>query len=137
MEPVLMDRGREPDRIKEGVAGKIKERAPDRAKAGAPDRVKEGAPGRVKEGAPGRVKEGAPGRVKEGAPGRVKEGTRRDNTNNKKEVSVHRAPHLRRSRALEVRTVRLRARRLASTAPCKRLRCEGLEFLGRFNPVNK
>jgi enolase len=37
------------------------------------------------------------------------------------EVSVHRAPHLLCSRALEVRRVRLRARRLASAAPCKRL----------------
>ena len=51
-------------------------------------------------------------------------------------VSVHRAPHLRRSRALEVRTVRLRARRLAATAPCKRLLFSGLNYTGQINPVN-
>jgi hypothetical protein len=51
-------------------------------------------------------------------------------------VSVHRAPHLRRSRALEVRTVRLRARRLAPTAPCKRLLFKGLNYTDQINPVN-
>jgi hypothetical protein len=51
-------------------------------------------------------------------------------------VSVHRAPHPRRSRALEVRTVRLCARRLAATAPCKRLLFNGLSYTGQINPVN-
>jgi hypothetical protein len=37
-------------------------------------------------------------------------------------VSVRRAPQLRRFRAFEGRIVRLHARRLASTAPCERLR---------------
>ena len=36
-------------------------------------------------------------------------------------VSAHRAPHLLCWRALEVQGVRLRARRLASAAPCERL----------------
>ena len=36
-------------------------------------------------------------------------------------VSVHRVPHLLCWRALEVQGVRLRTRRLASVAPCKRL----------------
>ncbi len=36
-------------------------------------------------------------------------------------VIVHRTPHLLCSRALEVRRVRLRARRRTSEAPCKRL----------------
>jgi hypothetical protein len=38
---------------------------------------------------------------------------------------------------LKYALVRLHARRLASTAPCKRLQCGGVEFFGRFNPVNK
>ena len=52
------------------------------------------------------------------------------------EVSVHRAPHLLRYRALEVRPVRLRARSLASAAPCKRLLGKGLAHMGRFTPEN-
>jgi hypothetical protein len=51
-------------------------------------------------------------------------------------VSVHRAPHLLRYRALEVRTVRLRARRLAATAPCKRLLFNELNYTAQINPVN-
>ena len=39
----------------------------------------------------------------------------------RKYVSVHRAPYLLCCRALEVQGVRLRALRLASAAPCKRL----------------
>jgi len=41
-------------------------------------------------------------------------------------VSVHRAPHLLCCLALEVQGVRLRTRRLASAAPCKRLQFGGL-----------
>ena len=52
-------------------------------------------------------------------------------------VSVHRAPHLLRYRALEVPIVRLRARSLAYAAPCKRLPCWAFEFFERFNPVNR
>jgi hypothetical protein len=51
-------------------------------------------------------------------------------------VSVHRTPHLRRSRALEVRTVCLCARRLAATAPCKRLLSNGLNYTDQINPAN-
>ena len=52
-------------------------------------------------------------------------------------VSVHRAPHLLRSRALEVPQVRLHARRLAATAPCKRLQIGGRNEIDRFTPVNE
>ena len=51
-------------------------------------------------------------------------------------VSVHRAPHLLRYRALEVRPVRLRARSLASAAPCKRLLGKDIAHMGHFIPVN-
>ncbi|MDA3894606.1 MAG: hypothetical protein PF482_00510, partial [Desulfobacteraceae bacterium] len=47
-----------------------------------------------------------------------------------------RAPHLLCSRALEVRRVRLRARRLASAAPCKRLQNNSLRKIDNFDPVN-
>jgi len=53
-----------------------------------------------------------------------------------KDVSVHRAPHLLCSRALEVRRVRLRARRLASAAPCKRLQVKDIRKIDDFDPVN-
>jgi hypothetical protein len=51
-------------------------------------------------------------------------------------ISVHRAPHLLCSRALEVLPIRLRARRLTSAAPCKRLLFRQLRHIGHFNPVN-
>ena len=51
-------------------------------------------------------------------------------------VSVHGAPHLLCSRALEVRKVRLRARRLAFAAPCKHLRISGLQKIETFDPAN-
>ena len=51
-------------------------------------------------------------------------------------VSIHRAPHLRCCRALEVQKVRLRTRRLASAAPCKCLQLGGLKRIGLCNPVN-
>jgi len=44
-------------------------------------------------------------------------------------ISLHRVPHLLCWRALEVQGVRLRARRLASAAPC-----EGFQF-GEFQPL--
>jgi hypothetical protein len=51
-------------------------------------------------------------------------------------VSVHRAPHLLCSRALEVRTGRLHARRRASAAPCKRSSYSVLQPIVHFNRVN-
>jgi hypothetical protein len=59
------------------------------------------------------------------------------NKGNKKFVSVHRAPHLLCYRALEVRQVRLRARRLASTAPCKRLQPISLRKIDNFDSLNE
>jgi hypothetical protein len=51
-------------------------------------------------------------------------------------VCVYRAPHLLRPQALQVRPVRLHARRRASTAPCKRLPLSCRRPHGRFDPVN-
>ncbi len=49
-------------------------------------------------------------------------------------LSVHRAPHLLCYQALEVQQVRLRTRRLASTAPCKRLQGSSLQYIYYLKP---